>query len=143
MTGPLFQFNRRRLRAHCGRVHTHPAHGLQPHVYAPHGFQPHVYAPQGLQPHVYAPHGLQPHGCTAVVKRTSGSNRASFRSGKYHVGGFFNVPVAPGRSYREEAGPSATYELKRFTVTPPNPNSDLSEMSWGSVKAVADNSSLR
>ncbi len=57
-------------------------------------------------------------------------------SGMYFVGGFFDVPVAPGRSYREEAGPSATYEIKRFTVTSEDPNSAVSEGSWGSVKSV-------
>ena len=56
--------------------------------------------------------------------------------GMYSVGGFIDVPVAPGRSYREEVGPSPAYYIKRFTVASEDPNSAVSAVSWASVKSI-------
>ena len=55
-------------------------------------------------------------------------------SGEYSVNGFVDVPLAPGRSHRDWVGSLPPFLT--FTVTSEDPNSAVSEMSWGTVKSV-------
>ena len=56
--------------------------------------------------------------------------------GNYNADGFIDVPVAPGHSYRDWLTTSTWTPFFSFTVTSEDPNSAVSEGSWGTVKSA-------